>query len=160
MTGKVTRNHGVRCCERCNSPFVATGTRQRWCTPACGMAYAKEHAPRSWKQVERACATCGGPFLPRAWTQVYCRSHCRWVAHTHGDRTKARICARCGCHFASVREYTVCWRCKDKSTSSRPGWDRSPRPCGICGEQYTPVRINQRYCCARCSKRAERTRAA
>lgn len=103
--------------------------------------------PASVSSLPRSCATCGDSFQPTSNRQKYCSS-C-------GRRTAA-ICEVCGKLFKVNPTTTGRWCSQECWGISRRAFDRKPRACEVCGDQYKPVKSDQRYCSKDCSGVASR----
>lgn len=88
------------------------------------------------------CATCEAWFVPASNRQKYCRS-C-------GRRGKA-TCEVCGTRFDRHPTSSGRWCSAECAGLGRRRPDMLPKPCEQCGEEYKPIRRNQRFCSQECS---------
>lgn len=148
-------------CIVCGSP--TPGEDRMTCSRECQWASMRTRPTLT-------CAGCGGAFVRRRRSakdaQRYCSRECarrRFPAPI--DLTPVSHCAVCGVEFRSRRRRRTCSdpcrvehirREARRFGNLKSIRDRAPRPCGRCGEPFTPSYGDKRsvYCSKRCGRRA------
>ncbi len=105
-------------CEYCGKRFLTTGTRTRFCGPACRAANRRKDAAQC---ASAECQHCGKPFLRYRSGLRFCSRGCAYAA-----KEKPRsVCPVCGTEFRAYGAATVCCsrKCgnvyRDKSNCGR-----------------------------------------
>lgn len=136
LTGVI--RHCVVCCGKFEPPNRSTRT----CGEAC------EEMRGTVTRVGAYCSICGEKFLPRNKTYSACSKACMVVV---ARRAHARelTCDQCGTTFSAVGKGR-CKRCQSCRAKGRPR-KKSKTPCDWCGEMFTHVNADARFCSHKCS---------
>jgi hypothetical protein len=110
---------------------------------------------RRWEELPK---TEGwGVFRRRLVRSQRCNAHLH-----HGGQWRERTCLACGEDFMSTSHGRHAVTCTEACAAARrmathvpgkqprPHVEHEPRPCGRCGEPFTPTRADARYCSVRC----------
>lgn len=142
---KITVNCGWcgQPCER--APDKARKYAERFCTFACRDLWRIENDIN-------ACPADNRSSCPVPWRTC---PHCGVNWYRHGNQ--ARRCDGCTALVeAEWAERAETRRLHDETRRSIVAQQMEPRPCGDCGDIYTPSTTVQRYCTTRCARRVAR----
>lgn len=114
---------------------------------------------------ERTCVACGALLmgLVRKDASSYCSNACRERARYWSTIRSKRMasrpvvqCAHCGESFRTWGNRKV--YCSDSCRHRGPKKIYEPRPCEFCGDVFTPIKSERRYCYSRtCRNRRNRS---
>lgn len=176
------RSRRVATCVICGNEFP--GTSAKTCSKACLSARMREVSAlgaatrppaRTWH-----CEICGAEYKRTYADQRTCGRRCGAILQRQNRRPAVRLipqasvavvrvadCSVCGTQFVTPkRGQTTCSSICDKKaydreynrTRPRSDWDRSPRRCPACIDDFEPQYVRQEYCSGPCMKRAKNRR--
>lgn len=136
-------------CVPCNTSTAASrGNRERW---------------RSPRVITRACAACGSTFSTVYPKQTYCSVECRpkrkpKVKRWAEPQPLVRTCPDCGCLTPKRGRCETCALERQRARYVPRARPSRTVTCAECGDEFTTVYGNARYCNARCRSHAGKRR--
>lgn len=164
------------CCGGTTKQFVSSGRTAKYCSRDCmkralsGSTLTRSPTPQHYRPLAGVwCVVCMRPTNRS--NQVVCSPECRQSLKAARKMSAGLLkveevrdgqgCLACGgktkTFYSSGRSSKFCSdKCRQGYRAT--AWDKSDRPCDICGNKYTPVTPNQKYCSGECSKNATNDR--
>ncbi|WP_109527173.1 MULTISPECIES: HNH endonuclease [Nocardia] len=99
----MSHTYTARSCVTCESLFIPTEYRQKYCNPGC-----HKRGPRV--AVERSCVECGHAYAPRSNTQKWCSVACSGARR----RRAKRACENPDCDRTSTTSGRYCSTCASR----------------------------------------------
>ena len=145
----------IRPCRECGVDFMPRDMNANFCQAKCRQNFNRKKANERGRQpvnAEVSCVECGDSFVRLNSLNKSCPD-CTEKRRIGGNKMRTVKCQLCHESFpcSGAGRYRYCSACREKYPTTIP--QQSKKPCEQCGEPFTHMRKDARFCSFTCSSK-------